>query len=188
MKWETLKVNSDFEISAYYPHQIRKKCTKKIISESLSNVGYIQCNIGGVIYPKHRLIAFQWIENDNPEKKTQVDHINHNRVDNRVCNLRWVSPSENVCNQAGHCKRAWEYFDELPNAEEAIKVEQYNQHKFDNLYYVDNNFYSYNGLKYRKLTVLTNPRGMLFISTRDTENKSSTIQFSKFKRLYGIND
>lgn len=41
----------------------------------------------------HRLVANEFI--DNPDNKQQVDHINRNRSDNRVENLRWVSASEN---------------------------------------------------------------------------------------------
>lgn len=42
----------------------------------------------------HRLVAMAFIP--NPEKKPEIDHINTIRDDNRVENLRWVTPLENM--------------------------------------------------------------------------------------------
>ena len=44
----------------------------------------------------HRLVAEAFINNN--ENKPCIDHINGNRTDNRVNNLRWVNATENMNN------------------------------------------------------------------------------------------
>lgn len=70
----------------------------------------------------HRLVALHYIP--NPENKTDVDHIDRNKKNNHVSNLRWATRSENqknkgkrIDNTSGHknisyCKRdkAWVFF------------------------------------------------------------------------------
>ena len=45
----------------------------------------------------HRLVALVFLT--NPDNKSEVDHINRQRDDNRVENLKWVSSSENKLNR-----------------------------------------------------------------------------------------
>ena len=44
----------------------------------------------------HRLVALAFLE--NPDSKKQVDHIDNNRNNNNVSNLRWATVSENIRN------------------------------------------------------------------------------------------
>lgn len=44
----------------------------------------------------HRLVALAFIDNDDPENKTCVNHKDSNRQNNKADNLEWVSPRENV--------------------------------------------------------------------------------------------
>lgn len=43
----------------------------------------------------NRLVAIAFCENDNPQEKIFVDHIDRNRKNNNYLNLRWVTPQEN---------------------------------------------------------------------------------------------
>ena len=47
----------------------------------------------------HRVVAECFIP--NPEGKPQVDHIDGNRANNAVSNLRWATHQENLQNQTG---------------------------------------------------------------------------------------
>ena len=46
----------------------------------------------------HVLVAQAFIENDDPENKKFVDHIDRNKMNNHQDNLRWVTQSENKRN------------------------------------------------------------------------------------------
>ena len=50
-------------------------------------------------YLKHVLIARQFIPNDDPKNKIEVDHINRNRADYHLSNLRWVTPTASNYNR-----------------------------------------------------------------------------------------
>ena len=188
-EWEELKDYSDYEINVNYPYQIRKKSNQRILKETLRDSNsYLCVSLNEKIYYKHRLIMNQFVENPDPDHLTQIDHINQIRTDNRLENLRWVSPSENHRNRSkyrlcsGEVMDA-EYVDELP--EEAIQVEQYGKYTFDTLYYFDNIFYQWNGVKYRiiKKYLMGN---IYCVHVRDINNKRTTISYVKFKRLYNL--
>ena len=184
MVWQTLKEHDDYEINTVYPHDIRKKLNHKIIKEYTEPNGYIRLNLNGKKYYKHRLIASQFIPNDNNEHKTQVDHINHNRSDNCIDNLRWCTPSENNKNKSSY-KNHFEFVDELP--EDAVNIEYYGQYQFDNLYYYDNTFYIHNGIKYRKLNILKPANNeSYFVIANDVDNKQVRIYYTTFKKMYGM--
>jgi len=59
--------------------------------------GYRKISIDGQWYLIHRLVALAWL--DNPEGKSQVDHINGDRGHNHIVNLRWATPTENAANR-----------------------------------------------------------------------------------------
>jgi hypothetical protein len=62
----------------------------------LNNIGYRQVAFKGRIYSVHRLI---WAIHHGQSPDGEVDHINGDRSDNRICNLRLASSSQNNQNR-----------------------------------------------------------------------------------------
>lgn len=72
---------------------------ERVLRPSIKRDGYCFC----ILYNKqkekkslniHRVVAENFIP--NPENKREVNHINGIKTDNRLENLDWVTPSENI--------------------------------------------------------------------------------------------
>jgi hypothetical protein len=53
----------------------------------------------------HRIVAAAWLEPPLFPEQTQIDHIDGDKQNNRVENLRWVTPKENCKNRTRLCCR-----------------------------------------------------------------------------------
>ena len=87
--------------SVNYMH--KKDCVTQL-KTGIDKDGYelinIRCNGHNYAYHIHRLVAMFFIDNPDKYHKTQVNHINGDKLNNVYVNLEWVSPKENI-------KHAW---------------------------------------------------------------------------------
>jgi len=93
------------EILDYNPNSGRFTWKETINNRSIkgSVAGYEKCasymaiGFHGKSYLAHRLA---WLYVNGKMPKEQIDHINHDRTDNRICNLRCVDRSTNQKNKS----------------------------------------------------------------------------------------
>lgn len=170
-----------YEILNQYPHTIRRKDNHQPLNEYTHN-DYLQVSLNNTLYMKHRLIAQQFIP--NPENLPWVDHINHIRDDNRIENLRWVTSSQNQMNKSSNKGINYVYVDSIPD--DAIVVNQYSDHTFENYFFSKEVFYFFTGFQYRALHINTNKIGSKMVNLIDIDGKRVRIYISKFKKMYDL--
>ena len=96
-----LVVSINGDILKRYPKSYRyggRKSYYEVVHPKQNVAGYLQVNIPirNTTTLVHRLVAEAFL--DNPKGYNEIDHRNHNRLDNRAENLRWCTHSENMSN------------------------------------------------------------------------------------------
>lgn len=95
-EWRAIPGIVEYEISSL--GRLRN-LTKGIVLAKQQTSGYHSYSVrradGKRLHVKaHRLVAIAFIP--NPEGKREVNHIDHDKTNNRVENLEWVTPKENA--------------------------------------------------------------------------------------------
>ena len=100
--WKSIDGYANYEVSSF--GRVRNATTEQMLKPSASHGGYVKVRLSKngtttnlVI---HRLVANEFI--DNPSNKACVDHIDGDRTNNCITNLRYATKSENGMNQKKH--------------------------------------------------------------------------------------
>ena len=127
-QWVTLNIAPKYEIDANFPHYLRKN---GVIYEPYctSDNGYYSYNFTDI--PEtlhHRIIARQFVENEDPEHRVVVDHKNDDGKDNRIENLQWITQSENIKKRKSYTQQGFQPLDVLPP--NAVPLGEYEGHTY----------------------------------------------------------
>ena len=115
---ETLAAERLRELLEYFPETgifrwrvSRQRVRVGSIAGCLNGDGYLTIMVDG---KKHRAHRLAWLYVHGTWPKDQIDHINRDRADNRIENLREATPTENNRNQnkrydntSGHVGVSW---------------------------------------------------------------------------------
>lgn len=99
----------------------------KILTLRLKKNGYLQVavrfgNGNRKWFLVHRLVAIAFLP--NPDKLSQVDHVNNDKADNKVVNLQWMTSKAN-CNKAykdGMCSNEEKHYKAKLTKEQVIEI------------------------------------------------------------------
>ena len=101
----------------YDDGRIQNEKTKRFLKQHTNGTGYKMMSLSRdgkeQTCTVHRLVGLHFIP--NPENKREVDHIDRDKTNNDVSNLRWVTHEENMANKgdyknntSGHKNISWD--------------------------------------------------------------------------------
>jgi hypothetical protein len=98
--WKSINGHENYEVSSF--GNVNNVNTGRILKACANKDGYYLVGLRKdgkrTTFKVHRLVAEAFIE--NPLNKKCVDHINNNKTDNNITNLRWASNKENGQNRS----------------------------------------------------------------------------------------
>lgn len=101
IEWKQIR---DYNYETSSDGEIRNKENKNLIKQRTNTYGYkiadIQVNKKSKTFVVHRLVAEAFFgTKEKDENQWQVDHLDRDKTNNKIENLRWATRSENLKNR-----------------------------------------------------------------------------------------
>lgn len=99
-EWRQIDSKGKYHISTYGRVKSYQGQQARLLQPYTNQRGYQRVDISTDLrrrtYLVHQLVGLAFIPNDNPIEKDTIDHIDLDKTNNRVDNLRWLSRRDNV--------------------------------------------------------------------------------------------
>ena len=103
--WKPIDGYEKYYVSSLGRIKSLKHKKEKILAAFPNNKGYYRVCLSNDGVSRHflvsRLVAQAFCENDDPQRKNTVDHIDGDKANNRADNLRFMSLKDN-------CRKEWQ--------------------------------------------------------------------------------
>ena len=109
-KFDSIKGITKYDLSNYSISRkghIKHNRTNYLLATRIDQYGYVLVSLcckdkkNPLDFRLHRLLAFTYLKNNNPNIKTEIDHIDKNRQNNDLSNLEWVTHGNNMMRASG---------------------------------------------------------------------------------------
>ena len=109
-EWKNVIIDGQVFSNYFVSNLGRFKNYKGIIMENYKphHSGYIYVRVDKNKYALHRIMAYTFVENQNPSEYNVVNHIDGNKTNNSAVNLEWTDTKGN--NQHSHTSGLIKYF------------------------------------------------------------------------------
>ena len=175
-EWEPVKNHPAYQIRLVLGRaHIRDENDE--VKHKMHNKGYETVRMDGQTYLLHKIIAEQYIPHN--DLCNVIDHIDRERTNNFIWNLRWTTVQQNNLNRTSSKGVVYTYVDELP--ENAIPVTCYQDREIRDVYFADNEFYKFTGVQF-KIMPKHHFKSGYYVNTRDVNNKVVAICYNVWKR------
>ena len=105
---------------------------ERILSPTFDAYGYLLVtlykNTKRRTYKVHRLVANEFVINDNPEEKNCVNHLDEDKTNNHADNLQWVTIQENLEYGSGRLRQAESHKGWHPSEEQLESLRKTHKH------------------------------------------------------------